>query len=472
MPPHAISAPAENGTTPPPPAHRDGNVLRWLGAYTASMVGSNVYFVALAWAAARTGSPAQAGLVLAVGSVPRAALMLGGGVVADRFGPRLVVIGSDAARCVFILGMAAVLLFISPSVWLLAGVALVFGAVDALFLPAVGALPPRITAPGQLVRVQGMSGLATRFANVAGAPIGGLTVALGGSASAFTAAGVLFAVSLPLLLSVRIGELPGARGEKGDRAEEALEAGEESPVPHDVIPAPRDAADARRERPDESGVSPAAEKRTGGTDPAAPGAGRALLDGLRYIRRHRVLAPLILVSAITQLGFVGPLNIGLVLVSEEHGWGASGLGWIIAAFSAGAAGASLLLTVRGRVPRAGFVMCASTIIGSVAIACIAYAPSVALASVAAVCVGLLAGLGGALSGALVQTQTEPAYLGRVTSVSTLFGLGIAPLVYPVMGAAIGAWGSGPVFVASAALCAAGTTFGLCVKQLRRAELPT
>ncbi|WP_327237052.1 MFS transporter [Streptomyces sp. NBC_01317] len=478
MPPHAISAPAENGTTPPPPAHRDGNVLRWLGAYTASMVGSNVYFVALAWAAARTGSPAQAGLVLAVGSVPRAALMLGGGVVADRFGPRLVVIGSDAARCVFILGMAAVLMFISPSVWLLATVALVFGAVDALFLPAVGALPPRITAPGQLVRVQGMSGLATRFANVAGAPIGGLTVAIGGSASAFTAAGVLFAVSLPLLLSVRIGGLPGAQGEKGDRgaddehAEETVTAGEESPVPHDVIPGPRDGADARRERAEEAGAAPGAEKRTGGADAASPGAGRALLDGLRYIRHHRVLAPLILVSAITQLGFVGPLNIGLVLVSEERGWGASGLGWIIAAFSAGAAGASLLLTVRGRVPRAGFVMCASTIVGSVAIACIAYAPSVALASVAAVCVGLLAGLGGALSAALVQTQTEPGYLGRVTSVSTLFGLGIAPLVYPVMGVAIGAWGSGPVFVASAALCAAGTTFGLCVKQLRLAELPT
>ncbi|QIQ05245.1 MFS transporter [Streptomyces liangshanensis] len=484
MPPHAISAPAENGTTPPPPpAHRDGNVLRWLGAYTASMIGSNVYFVALAWAAARTGSPGQAGLVLAVGSVPRAVLMLGGGVVADRWGPRLVVIGSDAARCVFILGMAAVLMFISPSVWLLASVALVFGAVDALFLPAVGALPPRITAPGQLARVQGMSGLATRFANVAGAPIGGLTVAIGGSASAFTAAGVLFAVSLPLLLSVRIGGLPAAKSATGTDAEAAAEeretpeAGEESRVPHDALPGPRDAADARREGAGEAGAgteTAAAEKPAGGTDgkdTASPGAGRALLDGLRYIRRHRVLAPLILVSAITQLGFVGPLNIGLVLVSEEHGWGASGLGWIIAAFSAGAAGASLLLTVRGRVPRAGFVMCASTIVGSVAIACIAYAPSVALAAVAAVCVGLLAGLGGALSGALVQTQTEPGYLGRVTSVTTLFGLGIAPLVYPVMGLAIGAWGSGPVFVASAALCAAGTTLGLCVTSLRTAELP-
>lgn len=33
---------------PERPAHRDPNVLRWLGAYTASMIGDSVYFMALA----------------------------------------------------------------------------------------------------------------------------------------------------------------------------------------------------------------------------------------------------------------------------------------------------------------------------------------------------------------------------------------------------------------------------------------
>ncbi|MDV9197924.1 MFS transporter, partial [Streptomyces sp. Wh19] len=135
------------------PAHRDANVLRWLGAYTASMIGDSVYYMALAWAAARTGGDTQTGVVLAVGSIPRAVLMLGGGVLADRIGPRRVVIGSDAARCLVVLGLAAALLFTSPALWMLIAVALVFGVVDALFLPAVGALPPRVTAPGQLARV-------------------------------------------------------------------------------------------------------------------------------------------------------------------------------------------------------------------------------------------------------------------------------------------------------------------------------
>ncbi|MCZ9339995.1 MFS transporter, partial [Streptomyces sp. TRM76130] len=33
------------------PAHHDGNVLRWLTAYTVSLVGDSVYFVALGWSA-------------------------------------------------------------------------------------------------------------------------------------------------------------------------------------------------------------------------------------------------------------------------------------------------------------------------------------------------------------------------------------------------------------------------------------
>ncbi|MFE3143293.1 MFS transporter [Streptomyces scopuliridis] len=405
---------------PERPAHRDRNVLRWLAAYTASMVGDSVYYMALSWAAIRTGSPGQAGLVLALGAVPRAVLMLGGGVLADRFGPRRVVIGSDAARCVFILGVAVALLFTTPSLWLLITVALVFGAVDALFLPAVGALPPRITAPGQLARVQGMRGLAARIANVTGAPLGGLAVALGGSAMAFAVAGALFALSLPLLLAVRM--IPGAAKPPADGAEAGTAWGE-------------------------------------------------LRDGLRHIRRHRVLAPLMLVIAVGELGFVGPLNIGLTLLVQERGWGADGMGWIVAAFGVGAGVSSLLLTVRGRMPRAGLVQSVVLCGGAGAVAGLAYAPSLALAVLAGVFIGLLAGLSGALTGALLQTAADPAYLGRVTSVATLFSLGVAPLCYPVTGAAVGLWGTGPVFVVSAAVCGTGGLLGLCFKALRRAELP-
>ncbi|MET8485319.1 MFS transporter [Streptomyces tendae] len=401
------------------PAHRDPNVLRWVGAYTASMLGDSVFFLALSWASVRQGSPAEAGIVTAVSAVPRALLMLGGGVVVDRLGPRRVVIGSDAVRCAAVLAVAALLFATDPGLWLLALLALVFGAVDALFMPAVGALPARITAKDQLARVQGMRGLAVRLSSVVGAPLGGLGVALGGAAAAFALAGVLIAVSVPLLVSVRMRELP-----------------------------PDDTATAE-----------------GGT------AWRDLRDGLRYIRRHRVLGPLMLAIALGDLGFVGPLNIGLTLLADERGWGASGMGWVLAGFGTGAGAAALLLTVRGRVPHAGYVVAGALVPGAVAIGALAQAPALPVAVGTALLIGLLAGLSGALCGALLQTQSAPALLGRVTAVSGIVSLGIAPLSMPLSAAAIGVWGTGPVFAVSAVVCGLGGVVALCAPGLRRAELP-
>ncbi|WP_318218174.1 MFS transporter [Streptomyces sp. SCL15-6] len=404
----------------PVPAHRDANVLRWIAAYTASMLGDTVFFLALSWAAVQNGTPAQAGLVTAVSAVPRALLMLGGGVIADRLGPRRVVIGSDAVRCVTVLAVAAVLFATDPGLWLLALLAVVFGTVDAVFMPAVGALPARITAKDQLARVQGMRGLAVRFAAVVGAPLGGLGVAAGGSAAAFALAGALIAVSVPLLVSVRMRDLP----------------------PDDAPAAGRDTT-----------------------------AWRDLRAGLSHIRHHRVLGPLMVVIALGDLGFVGPLNVGLTLLADERGWGASGMGWVLAGFGTGAGTAALLLTVRGRVPHAGLVAAGAIIPGAGAIAALAYVPGLPAAVGVAVLVGLLTGLSGAVCGALLQTQAAAAYLGRVTAAAGIVSLGIAPLGMPLSAAAIGLWGTGPVFAVSAAVCALGGVVALCAPGLRRAELP-
>lgn len=401
------------------PAHRDPNVLRWLGAYASSMVGDNVYYLALSWAAVQAGSPAQAGIVMSVSALPRAVLMLAGGVIADRWGPRRVVIGSDAVRCAAVLAVAALLFLTSPGLWPLALLALVFGTVDAVFMPAVGALPARITGTDQLARVHGMRGLAIRFASIVGAPLGGLGVALGGAASAFALAGLLISISVPLLMSVRVRDLPAA-----------------------------DAA--------------AAPRGTPWSDLAA---------GLRYIRGHRVLAPLMLAIALGDFGFVGPLNVGLTLLADQRGWGASGMGAVLAGFGAGAGAISLLLTVRGRLPRAGLVAGYAILTGSVAIGALAFVPSLAAAVGVALLVGLLAGLSGAMCGALLQTQSDAACLGRVTAVSGLVSLGLAPLSMPVAAAAIEAWGLGPVYVVSAAVCGLGGVVALAVPALRHAELP-
>ncbi|MEU9046350.1 MULTISPECIES: MFS transporter [unclassified Kitasatospora] len=406
--------------TATPPAHRDGNVLRWLAAYTASLIGDSVYFVALGWAAQRAAGPTEVGLVMAAGALPRAVLMLGGGVLADRLDPRRVILGSDALRCLLILSVAAAIALTTPALWLLVAVALVFGAVDALFVPAVGALPPRITGPDQLARVTGMRSLSMRLGQIAGPPLGGLAMGLGGPAAAFATAGLLFALSLPLLLTIRVRAL-------------------ETP-------------------PDEA----APRRGTARTD---------LLDGLRYLRRHRLIGPLVAVGGVCELGLTGTLNVGMVLLNAERGWGPSGYGWIVACFGAGATAGAALLTVVGRLPRAGLTMAGTLLVASTGVAAMGLVPSLGTAAALAALVGLCAGLAGGLDSALVQTATDPAYLGRVTSVVMLTMLGLAPLSYPLVGAAIGAWGAAPVFVGCGAVSCLGAAVALASGTVRRAELP-
>jgi MFS family permease len=396
------------------PAYRDVNVLRWLTAYTASVTGDVVYFLALSWAATRTGGPSQVGLVVAAGALPRAVLMLGGGVVADRFGPRRVAVVSDAVRCAVILAAAAAAMLASPSVWLLATVALIFGVVDAVFMPAVGALPPRITAPEQLARVQGMRGLSIRLSNAVGPLLAGTVLVMGGAAGAFTAAGVFFALSLVTLLTVRIS----SSAEVSQRASVWRELG----------------------------------------------------DGLRYIRRHRMLAPLVTVIGLSEMCFSGPVATGLVLLADERGWGASGMAWIASAFSVGAAASALLLTVATRIPRAGPAMCAALLATAAGAVALGNAPSLPIAVVFGSLIGLTSGFTTTLTGALVQTETDPRYLGRVTAVTTLCTLGLAPVLFPAVGITVALWGADMFFIGCGTICLLAAALSVCVPVIRRAEL--
>ncbi|SEN68391.1 MFS transporter [Actinacidiphila rubida] len=414
------------------PAHRDANVLRWLAAYTASTLGDGVYFLALGFAAAKSLPPAEVGMVMAAGSVPRAALMLGGGVIADRFGPRRVVIGSDAVRCVLILAAAATLALSSPGLWLLIAVALAFGVVDALFLPAVGALPPRLAGPDQMMRLQGLRALAMRFGNIAGPPAGGLAMGLGGPSAAFATAGVLFAASVPLLVTTRIGALPRP-----------------------------DAAD---------GAVDGARDGGAGAGPRSATAWQELRDGLRHLRSNRLAGPLVVSGALCELGLAGPLNVGMVLLCQERGWGSTGYGWIIAAFGVGSAGGALLLTVRGWLPRAGAVSIGTLFVSSSALGLAALAGSPTVAAAVTLFAGLVGGVCGGLTIALIQSAVHPAYLGRVSAVMSLTGFGLAPLAYPVFGAAVAAWGPTPVFLVSAGVACLGGVPSLASPTVRRAEL--
>jgi predicted MFS family arabinose efflux permease len=347
-----------------------------------------------------------AGVILAVSSLPRLALLLLGGAIVDRYGPRRLMIGSDLLRAVISLGAAGAALA-APGVPLLVTVALVFGLADAVFLPAAGALAPRLLHPDQIASGVGTTTLAARAALTIGAPLGGVLVAAGGLPLACLVNAATFVVSVASLASVR----------------------------------PRPAA-----------------SRSGPREPLLG----ALRAGLAYLVRHRLLRVLLLVTLLTNLGFVGPMNVGLALVSTARGWGAAGIGDMLAGFGIGAvAGALLMMRVRsgGRVVAA---VCAAVQGG--AVFTIAVAPHLWTAVLATTLTGLTSGPLAIIVTSLTQRFTDDRFRGRVASVNTLANLGVTPMAMAVMGAVAGQLGNVPAFAGSAGLeLAAGL---MCILWLR------
>jgi MFS family permease len=344
--------------------HRDPNAWRWVCAYTASIAGDSTYFIALSWAAVVAGGPSAAGFVTAVGALPRLLLMLVGGVIADRFGPRRVIIGSDTLRCGLILSAATWLWFAPPGMWLLLPLAATFGVVDTLFMPAVGALPPRLTSADQLGRLQAMRALAVRSGNLAGPSVAGVALATDRVALAFGASALLFLVSLLLLLAVRT-----------------------TPLPADNKPPDRPAL-------------------------------RDLRDGLRYVRRHTTLGPLLAAIALSEMCFSGTVSLAVILLVETRDWGASAVGWLLGAFSIGGAVGALLVTVRPHLNRAGLVCAALFALVAAAIGALPATASIAVATALVGLAGLAGGIAGVIAHSLVQIHSDVAYLGRVTAVLT------------------------------------------------------
>src|SRR5215471_2771859 len=85
-----------------------------------SLLGDQFYLIAMPWLVLqRTGDPLALGAVLALAGLPRAIFMLLGGALTDRFSPRVIMLASDLARLVLMVGLATLALTQSVETWML-----------------------------------------------------------------------------------------------------------------------------------------------------------------------------------------------------------------------------------------------------------------------------------------------------------------------------------------------------------------
>jgi MFS family permease len=157
-------------------------VRRFLAGYAATMTGTAMTPVALAFAVLdRGGDAGDVGLVLMAEAIPLAALLLVGGVIADRLPRKRVLVTSDLVRAVSQLALAATLLLGDPSLGVLMALAAVLGAGQAFGAPAFNAVVPSIVPPEHHQPVNAMASIAAAIGESLGPALGGLLVATVGA---------------------------------------------------------------------------------------------------------------------------------------------------------------------------------------------------------------------------------------------------------------------------------------------------
>ena len=189
---------------------REPNYRRLFLGRTTSLIGDGMAPIALAFAILDlTGSATDLGIVLAAHGIVITALVLAGGVVADRVSPRVAMLGADFTRAISTAAMAALLLTGVAEIWQLAVLYAIDGAATAFFNPASNAIVPQIVPGGRLQEANALLSVSRNAGKVAGPALAGVLLALGSPGSALAVDAVTFAASAVCLLGVRAPRLHG-----------------------------------------------------------------------------------------------------------------------------------------------------------------------------------------------------------------------------------------------------------------------
>jgi MFS family permease len=142
--------------------------LLW-GGQTISFVGDAAFIVALGWRVTDlTGKASSLGFVLAAESVAMLATLLWGGVLADRYSRRLLMIGSDVARAILMAVFFALDLSGHLGLTAILVLAVLFGAADGFFQPAFGGIVPLVVETPMLASANSWIGIARQGSAIVG----------------------------------------------------------------------------------------------------------------------------------------------------------------------------------------------------------------------------------------------------------------------------------------------------------------
>jgi hypothetical protein len=395
------------------------------GGQFASTIGDFCYAVALPWLVlSNHGSPILLGIVLACYGVPRTVLIPVGGVLADKVGPRTLMLVADTARCVLVAGLALLAARHTASLAALGPIAALIGAGEGLFIPASFAIMPSLLDEERLAAGNALSTAAMQVGSLLGPALGGALVAVTrASTAAFAVDAATFGVSALTLLLIPRRPAPGSvAGSVGGEA--AVISG-----------------DAEASGPaDKGGV-------------------------LALLRRSRALQVILVVVIAANLAGGGMSDVALPALAHAS-FGAAGYGALLACFAIGGVAGTLGAARTGNLREPVVFASVVFLVEAAGITLIPYLGGEAGAAAALGLAGACNGLGNVTVLTVLQKWVPPGLLGRVMGTLMLCSFGTFPLSVAVSGVLVHHLGPTPFFPVAGGLLAVAILGGLTQREFR------
>jgi MFS family permease len=377
-------------------ALRNQNFRMYAAGQTVSLIGTWMQGVAQSWLVYRLShSEFMLGLTLFATHVP--VLLLGpvGGVAADHFSRKRIVLITQALAMLQALALAALTLTGAVTITHVILLAAFLGVVNAFDLPGRQTLFIQMVGKQDVISAISLNSAIFNLSRVAGPSLAGVVVAAFGESVCFLLNALSFIAMLASVARVTV------------------------------------------------------------TEPSSPFKGMkpgALMEGFRYAWKTRELKVLLALSGAMNIAYAPVLALGPFFADGMFQMGSAGLGFYGGAMGAGAVIGLLHLARHKGIAELPRIMLGSSVTMAAGLAMFAGAPWFSLSLLLMMVMGFGIMRQNASGNSLIQTVIPDDYRGRVTALYSMVVTGFLPLGSLAAGAAAEKFGPRAVVFAGAVIC--------------------
>jgi MFS family permease len=369
--------------------------LFWIGQLV-SLSGTWMQSVAQGWLVySLTKSPFYLGMVAAAGSLPILLFTLAGGIVADRFRKRNLLLMTQASSMLPALLLGVLTQFNLVVVWQVALLAALLGTINAFDIPARQSFLVDLVGKSSLTNAIALNSAAFHGARMVGPVIAGMAIAYIGLPACFYLNAFSFLAVILALSKI---------------------------------------------------------KTTGDIHGSSKGFIKDFAEGIQYMRSKPDVYRTIIIIAFFSLLGMPFITLLPAFADQVFRAGAKGFGFLVGATGAGALSAALMLAFKGDITDKNRFMSLAALCFPVSLLVFSLSANLyfALAALAVIGWSLVSFL--ATANSFIQLSVPDNLRGRAMSVYTLVFLGAAPIGNSLIGTFADAVGSSKAVGISAFLC--------------------